>query len=168
MKSTVYWIPGQYPGRIAIIPRPRGGDWLEDEMKSLRESGIDVILSLLTEEEIIEFDLTGEKAAGASAGIQFLSFPINDRSIPISRDDALELIRKIFRLLNDGKNVGIHCRQSIGRSALIAAGLMVLAGSAPEESFRLISETRGREVPETAEQAQWVKQLAKDSIQIAA
>jgi len=168
MKTTVYWIPGQYPGKLAIIPRPRGGDWLEDEMTSLRKDGIDVIVSLLTNEEAVEFDLIREQAAGISSGIQFLPFPITDRSVPVSRNDAIELIRKIFRLLKEGKNVGIHCRQSIGRSALIAAGLLVLAGSTPEEAFQIIGEARGREVPETPEQEKWVRQLAQDSIRIAA
>lgn len=30
MRATLYWIDGVWPGRLAIVPRPRGDDWLED------------------------------------------------------------------------------------------------------------------------------------------
>jgi hypothetical protein len=32
MKAAIYWIAPVPSGRLAIIPRPRGGDWLEDEV----------------------------------------------------------------------------------------------------------------------------------------
>jgi hypothetical protein len=34
------------------MPRPRRGDWLEDELHSLRNAGVDIVLSLLTDHEI--------------------------------------------------------------------------------------------------------------------
>ena len=36
MHTELYWIPGPWLGRLAIMPRPRGGDWLEDEIRSWR------------------------------------------------------------------------------------------------------------------------------------
>src|SRR4051794_18897663 len=32
MRSELFWIPVPFPGRLAIAPRPRGGDWLGDEI----------------------------------------------------------------------------------------------------------------------------------------
>ena len=32
MKAEVYWVPGPWPGRLGILPRPRGGDWLADAL----------------------------------------------------------------------------------------------------------------------------------------
>ena len=40
-----------------MLPRPRGGDWLADEIRSLRACGVDVLVSLLTGEEVGELDL---------------------------------------------------------------------------------------------------------------
>jgi hypothetical protein len=31
MSTGPYWIDTGHAGRLAILPRPRGGDWLEDE-----------------------------------------------------------------------------------------------------------------------------------------
>ena len=56
MLAEVHWIKG-LPCRLAILPRPRSGDWLEDEIRSLRGQGIDVLVSLLTPDETAELGL---------------------------------------------------------------------------------------------------------------
>ncbi len=57
MKNPVYWIEGVPTGKVAIVPRPRGGDWLEDEVRAWRAAGIDVVVSLLTDDEVRELGL---------------------------------------------------------------------------------------------------------------
>jgi hypothetical protein len=32
MTTELFWIPGPWKGKLAIVPRPRGGDWLDDEV----------------------------------------------------------------------------------------------------------------------------------------
>jgi len=51
MRAEIYWIDGTWPGRLAIMPRPRGGDWLEDELRDCRRQGVVTLVSLLTEEQ---------------------------------------------------------------------------------------------------------------------
>jgi hypothetical protein len=53
MKPDINWIPGPWRGRLAIAARPRGGDWLEDELKGWSESGVKVVVSLLETDEAI-------------------------------------------------------------------------------------------------------------------
>jgi protein-tyrosine phosphatase len=55
-------------------------------------------------------------------------------------------------ILSKGKHIAIHCRQGIGRSALIAASVLVLSGFAPDKAFDLLSKARGYTLPETEEQ----------------
>lgn len=43
MHLEVDWIAGPWPGQSVIAPHPRGGDWLEDESRSWREMGLDVM-----------------------------------------------------------------------------------------------------------------------------
>ena len=45
--ATIYSIKGPWKGQLAIVPRPRGGDWLEDELRSWEEGGLDLIASSL-------------------------------------------------------------------------------------------------------------------------
>jgi hypothetical protein len=51
MRAKVFWVNGPWLGRLGILPRPRGGDWLSDEAKAWREAGVDVVVSLLEPEE---------------------------------------------------------------------------------------------------------------------
>lgn len=162
MNTKLYWIEGRWRGRLAILPRPRGGDWLEDEVCSWQQAGLDVVVSLLTRDEIADLDLTQEAKLCESHGLQFLSFPIEDRGIPASRRATLDLVRNLGEILTEGKNVGIHCRQGIGRSALIAACLLVIAGVDPETAFREVSQARESAVPETIEQREWVRAFARE------
>ena len=160
MKTEVYWIKGPWPGRLGIVPRPRGGDWLEDEMRSWQDAGLDVVVSLLTAEEASELGLQQEAALARQAGVELRAFPIPDYGVPSSRADFARFLDSLERALASGKNVGIHCRQGIGRSSLTVAGLLVSAGETPDEAFRRITKARGREVPDTDEQRRWVSQLA--------
>src|SRR5262249_33315807 len=99
MRAEIYWIAGVPHGRRAVMPRPRGGDWLADEVRSLQVAGVDVLLSLLTNEEAGELDLAEEAACCAGAGIQFVSFPIPDRGVPSSPAETLAVVQRLAKLL---------------------------------------------------------------------
>jgi|ERR1044071_2712240 len=165
MAAQIYWLEGPWKGRLAIVPRPRGGDWLEDEVSDWHKAGIDTVVSFLTPDEVAEFDLEAEEQLSAVRGIQFISFPIPDRGVPPSMLAAASLVHDLEQLLAKGKNVALHCRQSVGRSALMAAYLMVDAGEDSHSAFERIRLARGVPVPDTTEQEQWVANrfsLARD------
>jgi protein-tyrosine phosphatase len=161
MKTEIYWVPETLGGRLGIAARPRGGDWLADEVATWRAAGVDVLVSLLTSDEIAALDLDQEAAVAKRSGMDFLSFPIADRNTPASRNATLRLVHGLEKRLNEGKNVLIHCRQGIGRAGLMAAAILVVSGAAPKEAFRSIGSARGCPVPETAEQQRWIVQLAE-------
>jgi hypothetical protein len=48
MRAPLYSVQGPPLGKVRIMARPRGGDWLIDEIKALRASGVDILVSLLT------------------------------------------------------------------------------------------------------------------------
>ena len=161
MACQVYWITDNSGLRLGIMARPRGGDWLEDEITSLRDQGIKVVASLLNPDEAAEFGLEKEAEFCSKHGIEYLSFPIEDRSVPQLDFQADEFFRKIGKSLSERKPVSIHCRQGIGRAALVAASLLVMTGHPVEEAFRKVATSRGCDVPETPEQREWVKSFAK-------
>ncbi|MBT4865657.1 MAG: tyrosine protein phosphatase [Planctomycetaceae bacterium] len=144
------------------MPRPRGGDWLEDEIKALQDCGVNVLVSLLTADEASELELSDEKKFCDQSGIELISFPINDRNIPSSSDECSGLIRTLDARLSNASNVAVHCRMGIGRSAMIVAALIVQQGVTVEEAFMRISTSRGFDVPDTQEQFDWVAQLSQD------
>lgn len=52
MRPKVYWIDLPMAGRLAIMARPRAGDWLEDEISGWRAQGVEIVVSLLEQEEV--------------------------------------------------------------------------------------------------------------------
>lgn len=158
MRTEVYWVPGPWPGRLGIVPRPRGGDWLADEVHSWRASQIDIAVSLLTSEEAAELGLQAEEELAREEGLEYHAFPIPDYSVPRSRADLLSFLSCLEEALESGKNVAVHCRAGIGRSSIVVASLLVAAGLEPEEAFLRIEKARGRPVPDTPEQREWVAQ----------
>lgn len=138
---------------------PRGGEWLADDVSAWRRTGFDVIVSLLTLSENAELDLSQEDDAANKQGLQYFSFPIADRNVPASVMETQNLVQQLAGLLSEGKNVGLHCRQGIGRSALLAASLLVHSGVGVDRAFERIEKARGCPVPDTAEQRHWVEQF---------
>jgi protein-tyrosine phosphatase len=153
-------VDGPWPGRLALAVRPRGGDWLEDEIASWRRDGINVVLSLPTPEEEHDLDLKTERREAKAQGIEFLSFPIPDREVPNSKTEMTSALEKLDGALSSGKSVVVHCRQGIGRTGLIAACLLVSRGLTPETAVNRLSAARGVAVPETSEQRDWIDRYA--------
>ena len=129
-------------------------------MRSWARVGLEVIVSLLASDEAMEFELGNEATICRSNDIEFISFPIPDRGAPASREETLKLVKRLDRYIAAGTSEGIHCRQGIGRSGLIAACLLVSSGAVPETAFEQLSETRGCPVPETTKQQEWVESFA--------
>ena len=164
MIPDLHWIPGPWTGRLAIAARPRGGDWLDDEAGGWRQAGIDLLISLLEEEEAAELGLGREAEVAESKRIRFVSFPIPDRGVPASTRRAVALLRDIGGALEDGKNVAVHCRQGVGRSGLIAAAALVTTGMGAERAIEVVSAARGQTVPETAAQSRWIQHLESERL----
>jgi protein-tyrosine phosphatase len=160
MVPKLYAVPGPWRGGLLLSSRPRGGDWLEDEVTAWQRHGVDSVVSLLTEDEERELDLLSEGLEARRHHLAFASYPIPDRGLPADTSTFVNLLERIEGDLNDGKNVLVHCRPGIGRTGLIAACLLVRNGMEPERAMERVSAIRGVRVPETPEQEGWIYGLA--------
>ena len=160
MFTELYWINGPWSGRLAISARPRGGDWLEDEIKAWHGFGVDVVVSLLTADETEEMGLQDEARFCRENNIEFRSFPIVDRGVPHLDREAAQLPENIDAHLARGDKVTVHCRQGFGRSGLVAASLLVTRGLSPQAAVQLVSKARQAPIPETSELRAWIDAFA--------
>lgn len=156
MRAEIFWINDS----LAVMPRPRGNDWLEDEIISYKHFGVDVIVSLLVNHETIELELESEQIFCEKHKIEFFSFPIADRDTPLYFENTIEFVKMLNDFIFDGKRIAIHCRQGIGRASLIASCVLVLQNMSAEDAFRQIEISRTCKVPDTPEQIDWVKAFA--------
>lgn len=123
MRPTLYRIDTPGPGSLATMAKPRGDDWLDDEMAALVEAGVDVLVCAMPAAERAEVGLGGEPAAARAAGLTFVAIPIPDLTVPDhdSIRPALDELADRFRV---GASIVTHCRFGIGRASPLAAGLL--------------------------------------------
>ena len=146
---------------MAKVHRSSKGVWLEDEVHGWRQTlgASGLVVSLLTSDEEAHLELQREREACTENGLEYISFPIVDRSVPKSDQDAVRLIETIDSLLRERKNVLVHCRQGLGRSGVIASGVLIKNGVPAAEAMKRWTSVRGAQVPETLQQCIWLDDL---------
>jgi protein-tyrosine phosphatase len=158
----MFWIQNGFNIRLAIVRRPLGAEWLVQELRLFREHRLDVLVSLLTPQEVSDLGLCEEGKQAATFDIEFIHFPIEDHGVPKSISATRDVVDLLSTKLSAGKSVGIHCRASIGRSSLLAACVLCSYGLTPETAFATIREARGIDVPDTDKQFHWVEDFAAE------
>jgi protein-tyrosine phosphatase len=165
MPAGEYYPIREFEGlSLAIMPRPRAGDWLEDEIGQWQREGLEMVVSLLEAAEVAELELGAERGLCATRGIEFLSFPIPDRGVPRTVAAFDTFLAPVVTRLRGGASVGVHCRAGIGRSGLTAACILVRAGIPYPLAFPAISRARRVKVPDTEQQESWVQAFAAAGI----
>src|SRR5687768_15668455 len=130
MPTQVHWLKlHSTRSRIAIMARPRGNEWLEEELISLKRMQISTLVSLLQPSEIDELGLHEEQQLSENYGISFINFPIADRGVPGSKIEFTNLIDRLGQDAKADKNLVIHCRMGIGRSSMVAAAVLIRLGA---------------------------------------
>ena len=80
MHSPFYWIETSGPSKLAIMARPRAGEWLKDEIAHWKRSSVGIVISLLERDEVEDLGLTLEADLCRDGGIDLLSSPFPTRT----------------------------------------------------------------------------------------
>ena len=155
--NRVYFIAQTSIGTMA---RPRGGDWLLDDLTGLKRMGIQVLVCLMEQAELQELLLEEEAADCKKVGLEFIHFPIPDFGLPANEDAVRKLVIDLKNYIEEGKKIAVHCRMGIGRSSTIAAATLIALGNhTTATAFEAIGKARGLDVPDTKQQIEWVERF---------
>lgn len=157
MLSDVYWVDGV---DLAIGPHPIGYEMLHVSCRALREEGIDIVVSAQTDRERRQLGLAAEAEEVEAAGMEFINIPIIDHTPPPFSDEVFEIIESLAQKIREGRRIFIHCYAGIGRSATLAAGVLIELGYTPQQAVQVLSDARGIMVPETLDQREWLLQFS--------
>jgi len=149
-------------GFLAVSPHPAHSGDAAMMIREFATGEVQQVISLLEQAEAIELGLEKEAALVNEQSMEFLSFPIPDLGLPESVIDFAGLSYKLFHQVESGINTLIHCRAGIGRSGLLAASILLHGGRSVQQAFAQVSQMRGRQVPETEQQGEWL--LANQSL----
>ncbi|MBT8433541.1 MAG: dual specificity protein phosphatase family protein [Gammaproteobacteria bacterium] len=144
-------------GFFAIMARPSLEQNDPASVVNISRLGINLVVSLLETSEARVLGLEAERELVKALGMDFVSFPIPDMGLPKSVDKFASLSRMLLKQVDAGTNILVHCHAGIGRSGLMAAGILLHCDLDPQQAFAHVSKMRGVRVPETPEQEYWLK-----------
>jgi protein-tyrosine phosphatase len=157
--NDIFWIADT---GLAIVMRPRGEDWLENDLKRIQMAGIQTIISTVEIWEARALGLSEEGSKIERLGMRFISYPMPDRSVPFDRENFTEFVQKLARRLQTGEKIGVHCRGCIGRSTVVTASTLIKLGWPAEKALDAIEKARGCSVPDTEEQRDWILDFGEE------
>jgi protein-tyrosine phosphatase len=144
------------PMPLAVVLCPRGGHHLRHELAYLRRSGIQTLVSLLSEDQVHILDLALEPFLAKRMGMQFLHHPLPDHEVPPDIHAFRAFVSNLASRIRAGEHIGIHCWGSIGRATVTAACTLIHLGWSPGKALAAIEAARGLPVPDTEEQERWI------------
>ena len=152
-----YWVE---PGRLLAGEHPAGKDLADTRRRILMllEAGVRSFIDLTEPGEMESYKSL------LPAGVGYVSFGLPDHSVPASAQKMRDVLTTLWRDLANRPGVYLHCRAGIGRTGITVGCYLRELGepgdAALAELNRLWQQNaRSRawpEVPETAEQAQFV------------
>ena len=169
MYTDLYTVSLEETGLLSLSGRPRGHEWLEDEINAWGKSGVTHVISLLELKEALDLGLRDEAFFTKQAQMRFTNYCIPDMQIPLNINDFIDLALNLSQEIQSGEWVHIHCRAGIGRSGVMASTVLYFLGYEPEQALHLVSQCRKLQIPDTEEQKTFILNLpqlieASDSI----
>jgi protein-tyrosine phosphatase len=133
------------PGRRSIDDRGRTWDRdLERDLRAIAAARIDVVVTLLGDEELRRHGAEALADRLASAGIRWLQLPIRDFGVPdptVANEWRAQL-PKLVDGLRTGDRILVHCAAGLGRTGTMAATLLVACGVSADEAVRTVRRAR--------------------------
>lgn len=160
------------PGRLGLAMAPgrheRDGErvlWVRDlhgDLRRLRHvHRCDVLVSLLTDEELEELGIGDLDHGVAIHGIEHHRLRVRDGGVPPPSElpAVLRLLDLLRERLLQGRTVVVHCRAGQGRSGMLAALLVASLWELPAEAIVRVRRAQPRAV-ETVQQEHYVHDTA--------
>jgi len=119
-------------------------DRIENDLQCISNWGASVIVTVLDMNEIATLGVTALPARIVARDIVWLHLPMSNNLLP---EEIFEekwcLIRdKLLHFLQQGERILIHCKEGIGRSALVAVRLLIEAGIDTDSAIRAVRKAR--------------------------
>jgi len=117
---------------------------LINDLQTIRNWGAVAVVTLLDD---LELRILGARDLPNTADwldLLWFHLPIGNRGLPGPNFDELwqTVGPRLCQLLREGKRIVVHCKEGIGRSALIAARLLIELGIPAETAITLVRKAR--------------------------
>jgi protein-tyrosine phosphatase len=135
-------------GRPSYPDEPPTAEAVETGVLAWRDSGVDLVLSLIEDWEVPR-RAPGLFEALARQRIEVRRFPIADFGVPREAPEFGRLLRVVVDRLATGDGILVHCNAGLGRTALVLASVLKAHGLAldPVTELRRIYRATAMQEP---------------------
>jgi hypothetical protein len=163
--NQCYWVEsnrflaGEYPGDKEDLQ-------MKEKIGKLLDFGVNYFLDLTEPIELIPYERTLKKEAERRGlPVTYRRLPIQDISVPKSRDEMLKILDTLEKALIEDRLVYLHCWGGVGRTGTVVGCYLVRYGLSGDEALRQIDSwwqtvaksKRIKRSPETSEQMDYVR-----------
>lgn len=150
---------------ISGLPGCRFDDtWrsVENDVKDLCTQGVEEVFVLCTRGELYKFRVPRLMQEYTSAGLAVHHYPFPDGLVP-NPGSCLKMLDEIRVNLTAGRGTLVHCFGGVGRSALVAACLLLTVDDYMEwkDAITRIREVKGSRAIQTVKQYNFVSDFRK-------
>jgi ADP-ribosylglycohydrolase len=131
------------PGR-RYVGYHTGAHWrdLETDAARLHELGVDVLLLLVEDRELVRCRVTPIGEALAAHDVRLVRFPIRDPLLPRDGLSFRRTLGSLLQRVREGGSLAIACRGGLDRAGMTAACLLREAGLGANEAIDRVQRAR--------------------------
>jgi ADP-ribosyl-[dinitrogen reductase] hydrolase len=119
-------------------------DRIENDLQCISNWGAKAIVTVLDIHEMTMLGVTALPTRIVARNIAWLHLPMSNHLLPEAKfDEKWYLVRdKLLEFLQQGERILIHCKEGVGRSALVAVRLLIEAGFDTDSAIKAVRKAR--------------------------
>lgn len=162
-RLRVDWLDNELipKGNIGLTILPGRKDYsrsVDEDLKQLKEYGVDTIVPLITADEFGHFGVSDLLEKYEEYGFNIHSLPIMDQLVS-SEEEMVDMVHYLDRAVLKDEKVLLHCVGGLGRSGLVAASYLKYKGLNSDEAIKAVRKVRGPRTVESKIQEEFVKSI---------
>jgi ADP-ribosyl-[dinitrogen reductase] hydrolase len=123
------------------------GPWARDidvDLGAVARWGAVAVVTLVEAEELVALRVENMGAAVAARGMQWFHLPVPDVTAPGAAFESAwsEAGPVLLNMLQNGRDIFVHCKGGLGRAGTVAARLLVELGVDPDQAIAEVRAAR--------------------------
>jgi len=117
---------------------------LDDSISTLKSAGIDMLLTLMSDDEMAKNNADKLPQACETQNIDWIQLPIPDDAAPSQAFESQWQVNQvgILEVLNNKGTIAVHCKGGSGRTGLVIGIILLAYGWSGEKVIKAVQELR--------------------------